>query len=158
MSTSNLFTPGTVFGTVSAISSAGQKITLSMPSTRPLAPSVSVNSSSTGNSRVIKLSCIVLISEENMPQSGGNIDFDTPIIFQVNGLVTDINKISLYISNGGSFIPSKNFYPFVVDVLFKPSQVSHLSNTFNSIKVINWDADPEGSRGTETTVKDPMGG
>ncbi|CAM1357235.1 hypothetical protein [Tenacibaculum halocynthiae] len=158
MSTSKLFTPGTEFGTVPASSSAGKKLTLLKPSSRPLAPSVSVSSSSSGDSREIVLSCVVLISEENMPKNGNDIDFGTPINFQVNGLVTDVNKISIYISNGGSFIPSKNFYPFVVNIQFKPSQVSHLNNNFNSIKVINWDADPEGSRGTETTVKDPMGG
>lgn len=153
MSTSNLFTPGSEFGTVKAFSSAVQKITLPILSTRPLAPSVSVHPSSSGDSREIVLSCIVLISEKNMPHSGNDIDFGTPIKFQVNGLVTDVNKISIYISNKGTFIPSKNFYPFVVNIQFKPSDVSHLNNNFNSIKVINWDADPEGSRGTEIEVE-----
>lgn len=147
---STLFTPGTKFGTISSSTSEVQKIVLETPSKRPLSPSITAQKKGTGSEATVTLSCIVFVSGKNAQNDDGN----TPnkINFNINYLVTDINKVSIYISKDSSFIPSDTFYPYVVEIVFKPSQIANLTNTFNTIKVINWDADPEGSRGTETTV------
>lgn len=142
---STLFTPGTKFGTVTSSTNDSQKIVLKTPSTRPLSPSITAQKTGIGSEAIVILSCIVFVSKKNVPNDG-NITFD------INYLVTDVNKVSIYISSDNSFIPSDTFYPYLVEIEFKPSQIANLTNTFNTIKVINWDADPEGSRGTETTV------
>lgn len=149
---STLFTPGTKFGTISSSTSEVQKIVLETPSTRPLSPSITAQKTGTGSEATVTLSCIVFVSGKNAQNDDGNAP--NKINFNINYLVTDINKVSIYISKDSSFIPSDTFYPYVVEIVFKPSQIANLTNTFNTIKVINWDADPEGSRGTEIEIED----
>jgi len=145
---STLFTPGIYFGTIPSITSEAQKIVLQTPSTRPLSPSITAQKTGTGSEATVTLSCIVFVSEKNAQNDNGV----NKINFNINYLVTDVNKVSIYISKDSSFTPSDTFYPYVVEIVFKPSDISHLTDTFNTVKVINWDADPEGSRGTETSV------
>ncbi|CAL2091442.1 hypothetical protein [Tenacibaculum sp. 190524A05c] len=144
----NTFTPGTQFGTVNSSTNPSQKIVLSAPSIRPLSPSITAQMTGSGSGEKVLLSAVIFVSEANLP-TNNNMTFD------INYLVTDLDKVSIYIASQDSFISSNVFYPFVVEIEFSPSQVPNLSNNLSSIKVINWDSDPEGSRGTTTTVKRP---
>ncbi|AUC16154.1 hypothetical protein BTO06_13730 [Tenacibaculum sp. SZ-18] len=140
-----LFTPGTKFGTVTSSTIPSQKIKLMAPSIRPLSPSITAQMTGSGSGEKVVLSAVVFVSEANLPANN-------QMTFDINYLVTDLDKVSIYIASQDSFTPSNVFYPFVVEIEFSPSQVPNLSNNLSSIKVINWDADPEGSRGTEIRV------
>lgn len=143
-----LFTPGTKFGTVSSSTNASQKIELIASSIRPLSPAITAQMTGSGSKEKVVLSAVIFVSEANLPANN-------QMSFDINYLVTDLDKVSIYISTENSFEPSNVFYPFVVEIEFSPSQIPNLSNNVSTVKVINWDADPEGSRGTETTVKKP---
>ena len=138
-----LFTPGTKFGTVTSSTNPSQKIELIAPSIRPLSPAITAQM--TGSDEKVVLSAVIFVSEANLPTNN-------KMTFDINYLVTDLDKVSIYIASQDSFTPSNVFYPFVVEIEFSPSQIPNLSNNLSSIKVINWDADPEGSRGTEIRV------
>ncbi len=144
----NIFTPGTQFGTVNSSTNPSQKIVLSAPSIRPLSPSITAQMTGSDSGEKVLLSAVIFVSEANLP-ANNNMTFD------INYLVTDLDKVSIYIASQDSFAPSNVFYPFVIEIEFSPSQIPNLSNNLSTIKVINWDADPEGSRGTETKVKRP---
>lgn len=155
---SNNYTPGTHFGNVSSSTSADTKKTLTTPSTEPLAPTnVSATATGSGDSTEITLICTVYVSEKNMPKNtDGSNDYSKKINFEIDYLVDSSNKVTIYVSNPtASFSPATVFYAYIVPIGFKPSEIPGLSNNFTSIEVINWDADPEGSRGTEVTVQRP---
>ena len=146
MSTTNTFIPGTKFGTIDSNTNPSQKIELIAPSIRPLSPAITAQINGSGSDEKVILSAVIFVSEANVPTNN-------QMSFDIHYLVTDLDKVSIYISTDDSFEPSNVFYPFVVEIEFSPSQIPNLSNNVSTIKVINWDADPEGSRGTTTTVK-----
>lgn len=125
-----LFTPGTKFGTVTSSTNPSQNIELIAPSIRPLSPSITAQMTGSDSGEKVLLSAVIFVSEANLP-ANNNMTFD------INYLVTDLDKVSIYIASQDSFAPSNVFYPFVVEIEFLPSQIPNLSNNLSTIKVIN---------------------
>jgi len=149
------FTPGTPFDAITDINIINSStITLQAPSSRPLPPIVTANNTTDSNTGRVTtyISCILLISTDNSP-SDGSMPNLTPYY-----LVTDTNKLFIYISetagNAKSFTPSTTFNAYHLEFSISPNDVANLDNNYNKIEVIHWDADPEGSRGTEINVAD----
>jgi len=148
-------TPGTLDDPISVKSSLG-KITLSSTSTRPLSPVGTVsNTLKDDGSTWVNISCIIFVSEGNMPlNSDGAIDTNKDITFDINFETPNDSTTTLnfYVSRKDSFIPSDTFYPFVINIGFNPLILNPNITTLASATVYNWDADPDGSRGTEFII------
>ena len=114
------------------------------PNKRPLPPLVMSNYTSSGNLFV----SVVLY----LPITYGNV-----ISFNVNIQKTNSNEVSFYVTSNTSPEESTQFYPF--EVCFctdgTPFSGDYKSAGIDKIRVIAYDEDPEGSRGTTTTVKRP---
>ncbi|WP_064965455.1 hypothetical protein [Tenacibaculum ovolyticum] len=150
---------GTHFGNVPSLTTPTTKKVLETPSNRPLAPAnVSAVANGTGNSTKITLECTIYVSESNMPKKNGDEnDYAKEIDFQISYSVDSDDKITIYVSRDDSFTPSSTFYAYVVPIGFSPSDIRGLKNSFTTVEVINWDEDPDGSRGTEVVVKSGTG-
>lgn len=146
---------GTHFGYVKSHTSADTKKVLQTTSDRPLAPTdLSAIPNGTGNETRITLTCTIYVSEANIPKdTNGNNDYAQNIKFNISYLVDDSNKVTIYVARDDKYISSETFYAYVVPIGFSPKDIPGLNNSFTTVEVINWDEDPEGSRGTETTVK-----
>ncbi|PKH50597.1 hypothetical protein CXF68_07760 [Tenacibaculum sp. Bg11-29] len=156
MATTKIY-KGTHFGNVSSSTKANTKKTLKEKSERPLAPTnLSAVANGTGNSTKITLECTIYVSESNMPKKNGNEnDYAKEIDFQISYSVDNNDKVTIYVSRDNSFISSSTFYAYVVPIGFSPSDIPRLGDNFTTVEIINWDEDPDGSRGTETTVQRP---
>ncbi|RBW57226.1 hypothetical protein DS884_11635 [Tenacibaculum sp. E3R01] len=76
--------------------------------------------------------------------------------FTINQLQTNSNKLAFYIGVDKAPTPDNSFH--IYGITFKVKDQDYKSMGITKIKTYLWDEDPEGSRGTETAVKDPMGG
>ncbi|WP_431165899.1 hypothetical protein [Tenacibaculum halocynthiae] len=72
--------------------------------------------------------------------------------FQINEFRANTNELYFYIAYKAHPVYSNEFYAYNVN--FNTTEQFN-SDEISKIKVILWDKDPEGSRGTETTVKQP---
>ncbi len=114
------------------------------PKKRPLPPLVMSNYTSSGDLFV----SVVLY----LPISNGN-----SISFDVNIQKTNSNEVSFYVTSEISPEASTEFYPFGFSFGTAGTSFSgdYKSAGIDKVRVIAWDDDPEGSRGTTTTVKKP---
>jgi hypothetical protein len=102
--------------------------------------------------------CTIYVSEANMPKNeNGENDYKKNIKFNISYLVDKNNKVTIYVARDDKYVSSKTFYAYVVPIGFSPKDIPGLNNDFTTVEVINWDEDPEGSRGTTTTVKQGAG-
>lgn len=74
--------------------------------------------------------------------------------FTVNVLQTNSSELSVYISIDTSPTLDNSFYTHALEFAI-PSNAYHESSVIDKLIVHLWDEDPEGSRGTETTVEQP---
>ncbi|CAM1373377.1 hypothetical protein [Tenacibaculum xiamenense] len=149
---------GAHFGNVKSLTNADTKKLLQTTSDRPLAPTdVSATSNGKkGNETRITLMCTIYVSEANMPKNeNGKNNYTEKIKFNISYSVDNDDKVTIYVGRNNKFIPSDTFYAYVVPIGFSPKDMPGLNNSFTTVEVINWDEDPEGSRGTTTTVQRP---
>lgn len=141
--------PGCKLTTVKQLTNTGAAINFgtSFPhfsaSSKPLAPLVMACFDDEGN---INVSAFLYIPNSNNGQN---------ITFQINILETNSNKLAFYISHEATPTNSQIQYPYGIS--FSTSGTNYKEIGITDIKVYGWDDDPEGSRGTETVVLDPMG-
>ncbi|MDY0780294.1 hypothetical protein [Tenacibaculum sp. IB213877] len=150
---------GTHFAYVSSSTSADTKKVLEIASHRPLAPTnVSAIANGIGNETKIKLMCTIYVCDLHIPKNdNGENDYTKDIQFNISYLVDNESKVTIYVARDDKYVSSKTFYAYVVPIHFSPKDIPGLNNNFTTVEVINWDEDPEGSRGTETTVKQGAG-
>ncbi|WP_143032246.1 hypothetical protein [Tenacibaculum sp. MAR_2009_124] len=108
-------------------------------SSKPLAPLAMASFDENGN---INVSAFIYIPNS---KNGNDVNF------QVNVLQTNSNKLAFYISHNASPKKSNTQYPYGIS--FSTSGVNYQQLGITKVKVYTWDDDPEGSRGTETTVE-----
>ena len=112
------------------------------PKKRPLPPLVMSNYTSSGD---LFVSVVLYLP----------VTYGSTISFDINIQKTNSNEVSFYVTSSISPVESTQFYPFGFSFGTDGTSFSgdYKSAGIDKIRVIAWDDDPEGSRGTTTTVK-----